>query len=70
MNLYEQSKIHVAAGGYGCLGMVTSGFGWLLMVSLVVGWVDIKLCQWVPKVPFVLRRIDFTIVYFYLEYEK
>ena len=32
--------------------------------------VDIKLCHWVPKVPFVMRRIDFTIVYFYLNYEK
>ena len=32
--------------------------------------VDIKLCHWVPKVPFVMRRIDFTIVYFYLKYEK
>ena len=33
-------------------------------------WVDIKLCHWVPKVPFVMRRIDFTIVYFYLKYES
>ena len=33
-------------------------------------WVDIKLCHWVLKVPFVMRRIDFTIVYFYLKYEK
>ena len=32
--------------------------------------VDIKLCHWVPKVPYVMRRIDFTIVYFYLKYEK
>ena len=31
---------------------------------------DIKPCHWVPKAPFFMRRIDFTIVYFYLKYEK
>ena len=38
---------------------------WMLSIG-----VEIKLCHWVPKVPFIMRRIDFTTVYFYLKYEK
>ena len=33
-------------------------------------WVDIKLCHWVPKVPFWHEKYQFFIVYFYLKYER